>query len=272
MECQESRRGLARLFSNINTYSWKGLSKAEKIYLLPVLVILFDNAIPSILILAGRIPSSQWLLRENGIYESFGALVCLLGSIIFFLAYIKFPLRNNFGFFATKRNIFFLLLAVFLLFISGEEISWGQRLLGFRTPDFISSVNFQRELNMHNLTIIQESNNALAINACRFLLAYLMLLPIVLMAFPTFERLLSTMGIPLPSIRISLLTAITYFMNVYLMRYEAIGSVSHDSIDEAFETNLEIVLFVFAIECYYFAKQRVGAAIRDENRESEAGG
>lgn len=43
-----------------------------------------------------------------------------------------------------------LLAAVFLLVVL-EEISWGQRIFGFETPDVISEVNFQDETTLHNL-------------------------------------------------------------------------------------------------------------------------
>jgi hypothetical protein len=43
-----------------------------------------------------------------------------------------------------------LLAAVFLLIVL-EEISWGQRIFGFETPDAIAEVNFQGETTLHNL-------------------------------------------------------------------------------------------------------------------------
>jgi hypothetical protein len=42
-------------------------------------------------------------------------------------------------------------LAAFCLFVAGEEISWGQRLLGFQPPEVFLEHNFQQELNVHNL-------------------------------------------------------------------------------------------------------------------------
>lgn len=42
-------------------------------------------------------------------------------------------------------------LAAFALFVGGEEISWGQRLFGFRPPDVFLEQNFQQESNLHNL-------------------------------------------------------------------------------------------------------------------------
>ncbi len=44
-----------------------------------------------------------------------------------------------------------LLLAMFCLVVAGEEISWGQRLLGFKPPDVFLERNFQQELNLHNV-------------------------------------------------------------------------------------------------------------------------
>jgi hypothetical protein len=44
-----------------------------------------------------------------------------------------------------------LLLAAFCLVVAGEEISWGQRLFGFKPPDVFLERNFQQELNLHNV-------------------------------------------------------------------------------------------------------------------------
>ncbi len=44
-----------------------------------------------------------------------------------------------------------LLLAMFCVVVAGEEISWGQRLLGFKPPDVFLERNFQQELNLHNV-------------------------------------------------------------------------------------------------------------------------
>lgn len=41
--------------------------------------------------------------------------------------------------------------SAFCLFVAMEEISWGQRLLGFRPPAYFLERNFQQELNVHNV-------------------------------------------------------------------------------------------------------------------------
>lgn len=44
----------------------------------------------------------------------------------------------------------FLMAAVIFIAIAGEEISWGQRLFGFETPESIKASNTQYEFNLHN--------------------------------------------------------------------------------------------------------------------------
>ena len=43
------------------------------------------------------------------------------------------------------------LVALFCVFVAGEEISWGQRLVGFAAPEYFLRENFQQEVNLHNL-------------------------------------------------------------------------------------------------------------------------
>jgi hypothetical protein len=58
-----------------------------------------------------------------------------------------------------KKNIelwvFHLILALGLLFVAGEEISWGQRLIGLETPQTLADINYQYELTIHNIRPIQ---------------------------------------------------------------------------------------------------------------------
>ena len=54
----------------------------------------------------------------------------------------------------SHRNWFYLFGAV-CLFMFGEEISWGQRLLGFATPDWMNRQNYQGEFTLHNMKLFQ---------------------------------------------------------------------------------------------------------------------
>lgn len=53
---------------------------------------------------------------------------------------------------ATGKLPWFLLgVALFCLFVGMEEISWGQRVVGYRPPVYFLENNFQQELNVHNV-------------------------------------------------------------------------------------------------------------------------
>jgi hypothetical protein len=49
-----------------------------------------------------------------------------------------------------QRRVFDGLVGLFLLFVAGEEMSWGQRLLGLTPPAYFLEHNAQQEMNLHN--------------------------------------------------------------------------------------------------------------------------
>lgn len=48
-------------------------------------------------------------------------------------------------------TVSFILLAFGLAFVGMEEISWGQRIFGWSTPEAFAELNWQRETSLHNL-------------------------------------------------------------------------------------------------------------------------
>lgn len=88
------------------------------------------------------VPAVIALGREDGVFEYVTVVCFLVASALFFFAWRE------------SGNAFFLLLALALFVGAGEEISWGQRLIGFRTPEALASVNAQQEFNLHNLAAV----------------------------------------------------------------------------------------------------------------------
>ena len=131
--------------------------RGEKAYLAAAVALVLMYAAPIVLHLCGLEGLTRLLLGEDGVYEYLGALLCLAASALFLTAYVRFPARRKKGASRGGRNIFFLLLTLALFCLFGEEISWGQRLLGLRTPEFIGECNVQRELTVHNLEWFQRA-------------------------------------------------------------------------------------------------------------------
>jgi hypothetical protein len=75
-----------------------------------------------------------------------------------------------------ERRVFDLLVALFCLFVAGEEFSWGQRLLGFTPPQAFLEYNTQQEFTIHNFADIFGKPKGVLILA---LLGYGVVLPVL---------------------------------------------------------------------------------------------
>ena len=85
-----------------------------------------------------------WWVAEDGVVEwATVAVYLILAAWIFRrIAVQKGPLP-----------LAYIVLLVFCLFVALEEISWGQRLFGWSTPDWMAQRNIQGETNLHNIQV-----------------------------------------------------------------------------------------------------------------------
>jgi hypothetical protein len=138
--------------------------------------------IGSLLVIPFRLSRPAWVMltSEDHILEwgQFG-LFAVAGIVAAWVAVERW--RSGMRWHALLFGAF----ALGLLFIAGEEISWGQRLFGFRTPDELDKINEQGETTLHNIT------GALAsINTVMFLIGVVgTLLPIADRRYGTAAKL-----------------------------------------------------------------------------------
>jgi hypothetical protein len=92
-----------------------------------------------------------WALEEDRPVESLTVLFFLAASITAFQ--VVRSLRQPLG----QRWVrwFYAAFAVLLLLVAMEEISWGQRILGFETPAGLRDINGQGETTLHNIGVFQ---------------------------------------------------------------------------------------------------------------------
>lgn len=90
------------------------------------------------------------------------------------------------------RKLGLIAFALAALFVSFEEISWAQRIIGFSTPDELRHYNFQAELTLHNIWF--PSHAAVAIG----LLCLTILLPVLRRRWKPLDDLITQFGIPVP--------------------------------------------------------------------------
>ena len=91
-------------------------------------------------------------IPEDHFFEIVGAASLLVTSFLFFYGFIVARRSLEKTWVSIAKQLVYLALAVLFFVGAGEEISWGQRILGFETPETVSQVNRQEEFNLHNLT------------------------------------------------------------------------------------------------------------------------
>ena len=101
----------------------------------------------SMLLFSGLSVAQPWnyeaLIQEDSVVEYLTfALFLLTGVLLFFTAAAE---RSSW-----RRGVY-ILGGIVLVFAAGEEISWGQRIFNFATPDFLIGVNERNEFNVHNI-------------------------------------------------------------------------------------------------------------------------
>lgn len=79
--------------------------------------------------------------KEDGLFEYLTALSFLITSTLFFIIFLR------------RKKIIHLVFA-FVFFVGmGEEVSWGQRIFNYQSPEYFKENNIQDEFNFHNLNI-----------------------------------------------------------------------------------------------------------------------
>ena len=86
------------------------------------------------------------LANEDGVAE-WGQFVCLI---------ILIPVYARLSFALWRQGqrplaLLYAIAAVAIVFVAGEEISWGQRVFGWLTPGALDDINNQGETNIHNI-------------------------------------------------------------------------------------------------------------------------
>ena len=86
----------------------------------------------------------DWLRSEDGPLEWIQFIEYAISSVLALFIYIKTKRKRNID------SIIWLIIALLLFVIAGEEISWGERITGIGISS-ISNINVQGETNFHNL-------------------------------------------------------------------------------------------------------------------------
>ena len=123
--------------------------------------------------------------KENHPVELITFIFLLAGSVIGFILSYKLTIAGN-----KFVSVFYFIFALGLFFVAMEEISWGQWIFKFHTPDYMRGLNRQNEFNVHNI----ESVN-LTFEILRVAFGLGGLVSILLLKFKSFKFLSSPLSL-----------------------------------------------------------------------------
>lgn len=209
-------------------------------------------------------------IREDGFYQLLTAIAFFLASIFLVFAYAVPGKGNNFVKFVTQRNIFVLLLALVLFVGAGEELSWGQHLIGFEPPDAIAEKNVQGEFNLHNLELLHGRNRdgsaktglAKYLTIGRlfslFWLGFCVCIPLLDAVSRRAHRFLKFVNLPIVPLWVGMAFPLNHILSKFVIQLT--GSSDH-YVAEVRETGYAVLFLVFAT-WYFISLRRTAVSTR----------
>ena len=149
----------------------------------------------------------ETLYLEDGIFESLTPVLMFIAILLLVPAVLRSRNESQRGHFPKYLQIIYLVLMIAFFLYAMEEISWGQRIIGWETPESFSG-NVQDETNIHNFF------NDYFLSVYRFLIFFP--IPVVIsiwLEFKQYALLFSRLILPAPSmIGLSFLIALVAFV------------------------------------------------------------
>ena len=172
---------------------------------------------------------------EDGIVETISAFLflgCAVASAGAVSAVKDVPAR---------RRILIIFAAGFL-FCFGEEISWGQRMIGFSTPEFMGEANVQNEANLHNLFGYFTDHLFSLI-----MLTYGIIFPLLQRFIPFWRSVFSMLGLPVPSLGLAAGIALAALLQKRMI-WKLVPASSGILVTEFRETIMALGLLLLLLE------------------------
>ena len=171
-------------------------------------------------------------LGEDGIVEWLTVGGLLAGAFVCFIRFIAF--------FKTKSWWFLVItfaLGLLLFMAAGEEISWGQRILGIQSSEYFLKNNAQGETNIHNLVVNGVKINKLVFSTILIAVLgiYLVVIPILYKTNKAVKNFMDNSGVPIPRL---------YQIISFLIVFGISGLLKHDRNPELLECGAAALFFL----------------------------
>ena len=171
-------------------------------------------------------------LEEDGIIEWLTVFGLLAGFIVCLSRFFRLLRVKNWWFLTVT-----LVLGLLLFLAAGEEISWGQRILGIKSSEYFLKNNAQGETNLHNLVVNGVKINKLVFSVLLIavLAIYLAILPILYKTRRGIKNFIDKSGIPVPK---------PYQILSFLLLFGLSQLLKHDRNAELLECGFAALFFL----------------------------
>lgn len=135
---------------------------------------------------------------EDGLFEYGTAVFLFIASLVLFAHMASLWAKGD-----RRKAVFTVLYGLLFFFAAGEEISWGQRIIGWESSEYFLENNHQAETNVHNM-VVGGKNLAKTLFGpvlTLVLLTYLLVLPMLYGRVGWISRLADAMAVPVPQKR-----------------------------------------------------------------------
>lgn len=185
------------------------------------------------------------LTTEDHFFEWTGTIFILASSIMFFITFLRSKKGNDLFYFKTKKNYFFLFLAILFFFAFGEELSWGQRIFNLQPDELINRLNDQQEFNIHNMKMFRGAFNANHLFTY-FWVTFCVIIPILYRKSHVAAAFLNRINLPKVPFWLAMFFLLSYSISLILKLN--LTNIPQ-AVSEVKETSISFLFVIFSIIC-----------------------
>jgi hypothetical protein len=217
-----------------------------------------------------------FFVAEDHFFEYLSAFAFLGAGVFFLLAFRRSRLPDHRFDNPPIKRLAYVVLAVVFVIGAGEEISWGQRVLGYETPVALRRLNVQEEATLHNLEVFEGEDGIVTVDRLFdiFWFTFTVVGPFTAALFTPFQRYISRL-VPVPHWSLGALFLVNYgwskvaialFSGLYTYRKMPFRQAVH----EIKESNYAILFTLVAFFVAYItlkSKETVAPIDPESHRE-----
>lgn len=149
------------------------------------------------------------IVKEDGWVEYLTTLFLLMSAVVFGIKAFCAVKKTDY-----LKTAFYGVACLVFIFGMGEEISWGQRIFGIQSSEYFMEHNYQKETNLHNLTIWGIDLNRLVFSKLMFIALFIYFVALAPLAWKVkpIRNLVVRFGMPLPKFHHTVILLVSNYL------------------------------------------------------------